>query len=347
MPPLLSAVVSLASVLIIGNLLILAHELGHYGAARALGVTARRFVIGFGPALAQHTDRRGTEWRLAPFPIGGYVTFPDEHDPSQQCGYAAQPPLARMAIIAAGPLTNLLVAFLVFAGLFAIQGRPAFLPITTDVVAHSAAEAAGFETGDRILTVQGEPVHVFDDIGPTLQASAGKTLRIEVSRSGHTVDLRPTLGSITLGDGRTVGFLGIQANKRTYVSVGFSDAVSTAASKTWGTITDTIHGISEAVTSGRGTQNFAGVLGIAQLAGQAAVAGGISILTLIAILSVNVALMNLLPIPVLDGGAFMFCGAEWLRGRPLSAKLQDFATRSGIAAMAALFMLSMMHDLAG
>lgn len=192
-----------------------------------------------------------------------------------------------MAIIAAGPLTNLLVAFLVFAGLLAIQGRPAFLLITTAVVPHSAAESFGFQMGDRIVAVQGEPVHVFDDIRPTRQASAGRTLRVEVSRGGGTVDLRPTLGSITLGDGRTVGFLGLQANKRTYVRLGFGETVSTAASKTWSTTIDTIHGITEAVTSGRGTQNFASVIGIAQLAGQTAVAGDTSIFTMIAILSAN------------------------------------------------------------
>ena len=175
-----------------------------------------------------------------------------------------------------------------------------------------------------------------------LQASAGKTLTFTVDRGVSTVDVSAALGSTTV-DGQQVGFLGIQSTKRTYAHVSVPDAMAVAAGKTWHTIT----GIVGAVTTGQGTQNVAGVLGITQLAGQAAIAGDTSIFTLIAILSANLALMNLLPIPVLDGGALVFCAIEWLRGRPASLRLQDFATRTGIAAMATLFFLSMLHDLSG
>ncbi len=330
----ISAAISIASVLLIGTLLIVAHELGHFGAARALGVTARR------------VDRRGTEWTLALLPVGGYVGVAGETDSSAAGGYAAQPPLARMAIIVAGPVTNLLLAFIVFAGLLAIQGRPALLPVAAFIAPNSAAAQTGLTVGDRIVAVAGRASATFEELRPVLQASPGKTLDLRILRDNTPLDLAPRLGSITL-DGKVVGYLGVQVRARTYVHVAFKTALREAAQQTWGAIVDTIDGIAQAVTTGRGTENFAGVLGITQLAGQAAVAGDTSIFRLIAILSANLALTNLLPIPVLDGGAFLFCAAEWTRGRPVSAKLQDVATRTGVATMAAVFMLSMLHDLAG
>lgn len=346
MSSVLSAVVSIAAILLIGNLLIVAHELGHYGAARTVGVTARRFVIGVGPTLLQRVDRRGTEWTLSLLPFGGYVNFYGERGASSTCGYAAQSPFARMAIIAAGPITNLTLAFVVFASLLAIQGKPTFLPVATSVVQGSAADRAGFEPGDRIVAVDGIPIATLDDLRPALQPSAGRAVRLQVARGGKHLDLSARLSAVTQ-DGKSIGFLGIRSNEPTQISLGLIGTAGAAAAKTWGAITDTLDGVSEAVTTGRGTQNFTGLLGITQLAGQAAVAGDTSIFTLIAILSANLALMNLLPLPILDGGALLFCMVEWIRGRPASARLQDIATRVGVAAMATLFMLSMLHDLIG
>ena len=346
MSPLTQAVVSIAAVLLIGNALILAHELGHYGTARLLGVTASRFTIGIGPTLVYRRDARGTEWKLALLPVGGFVSFPGEHDRSKAGSYAAQPPLIRMGIIAAGPAVNLLVAFIVFAGLQLVQGRSVLLPIVTRVIPHSAAAVAGFRVDDRILTAEGTPTEYFDDLRPALQVAAGRILTFRVDRGGSTINLSAHLGSLN-HDGRAVGFLGIETNHRVFVSETPAAALRSATGKTWHAVSDTVAGIARAVTTGRGAQNFEGVIGITQLAGQAAIAGDTSIFTLLAILSANLALMDLLPIPVLDGGGIVFCALEWVRGRPLSLQLQGLATRTGLAALLAMFLLSMLHDLSG
>ena len=346
MTGILSVAVAIASILLIGNALIVAHELGHYLAARAAGITAKRFVIGMGPVLWRRTDRRGTVWSFAALPVGGFVQFPGEQEADLAGGYAARPPLARMAIILAGPATNLALAFLIYAALFGAAGLPAILPIVSSIAPGSAAEQAGFREGDRIVAVDGQPVVTFEDMRPTLQAGAGRVLDIDIERGGEPMHLTPLLGSIEK-DGQQVGYLGIWSRQSAVVPATPAATIAAAATETWRAMTDTVGGIYQALATGQGTENFTGVLGIAQLAGEAAQAGNRSIFILIAILSANLALMNMLPIPVLDGGAFLFCMAEWVRGRPASARLTEFATRSGIAAIAAVFMLSMLHDLAG
>ena len=317
MSPLIPAIVSLAAVLVVGNFLIVAHELGHYATARLLDLNAERFTIGIGPTLFSRKDKRGTEWKLALLPAGGFVSFPGERDRNSRGSYAARTPLTRMAIIAAGPAVNLFLAVVVFAGLLVIQGKPELLPGVSHVVPHSPAEDAGFRIGDRISLVESTPIEFFDQLRPVLQASAGKILAFTIIRDGSTIDVSASLSSRSV-ESRQVGFLGIQSVKRTYARISVIEATAAAVGKTWQAITDTIGGIVGAVTTGKGTQNFAGVLGITQLAGQAAVSGDTSIFTLIAILSANLALMNLMPIPVLDGGALAFCAAEWMRGRPAS-----------------------------
>lgn len=346
MSPILSAVIAIAAILLIANLLIVAHELGHYVTARALGIMARCFIIGFGPILFRRTDRNGTHWSLAALPLGGFVEFRGEWNSGGIGGDAARSPLARMAIILAGPATNLALAFAVFAALFGIDGTPSVLPVASTVEPGSAAAQAGLRPGDRIEAVRGEPVATFEDMRPLLQASPGHVVAIEDHRGSTRMVLSPRPG-MTVQDRRIVGYLGAWSSKSARVRLGALATIEAAATSTWHAITDTARGVARAVTTGRGTENFAGVLGITQLAGEAARAGDSSIFKLIAILSANLAQMNMLPIPVLDGGAFLFCLIERVRGRPVSSRITNFATHTGVAAIATIFMLSMLHDLAG
>ena len=163
MSPLAQTVVSIAAVLLIVNGIPGART-GHYGTARLLGVTARQFTIGIGPTLLRRRDARGTEWTLALLLVGGFVSFPGENDRTRAGSYATRPPLALMVIIAAGPAANLLMAFVVFAGLQLAQGRSALLPIVSQVLPSSAADVAGFKVGDRILTAGNSPIATFDDL---------------------------------------------------------------------------------------------------------------------------------------------------------------------------------------
>ena len=337
---------SLGGLFFIANCLILAHDFGHYATARITGVTARHFALGFGPRLVQWTDRRGTVWSLSLLPMGGYVSFPGEQNPTEKGGYLSRPPLARMAIIAAGPMANILVAIGIYAGIYTIQGMPIFLPVASSVVPGSPAAVAGFQPGDRILAVDQISIGNFDTLRPILEDHRGQKLIFAVDRHGVVLDLSATLESKQAGN-REVGYLGIWSNVAARQKMSLGQAVLTASQRTWQVLTQTLQGIGRALTTGQGASNFRGVIGVAHLAGQAAAAGGDTLLTLMAVLSVNLALMNLLPIPVLDGGALLFCFFEWIRGRPAPDHVQDFATRAGIVMIMSLFFYSTIHDRQG
>ena len=313
-----------------------------YLAARLLRVPASRVAIGFGPPIARAVDRRGTRWSLSLLPLGGYVSFQGENEQS----FAARATLVRAAIIAAGPAANLVVAVAVFAVMLATSGEPAVLPFASSVAPGSPAERAGFQPGDRIRAMGDTRVAVFEDMRPFLNAGAGQAFRFQVERNGKVLDLSARLDPKQDGH-RMVGFLGIHSTVVTKVVLAPAAAIVRATGKTWETVRDTFTGITLAITRGQGTENFAGVVGIAQLAGDAAGQGAATFLALIAILSANLALMNLLPIPVLDGGALLFCLAEVVMRRPLPARVQAAATGLGVAALATMFMLITVHDLDG
>jgi regulator of sigma E protease len=251
-----------------------------------------------------------------------------------------------MAIIAAGPIANILVAVAIYAGIYTIQGMPIFLPVASSVVPGSPAAVAGFRPGDRILAVDQIPVGSFDALGPILENHPGQKLKFVVDRHGVMVALTATLDSQPAGS-RQVGYLGIWSNVAARQKMGLGRAVMTASQRTWQVLTQTLQGIGRALTTGHGASNFRGVIGVAHLAGEAAAAGGDTVLTLMAVLSINLALMNLLPIPVLDGGALLFCFFEWIRGRPAPDPVQDLATRAGLIVIMCLFLYSTVHDLAG
>ena len=339
-------IISIAGLFFLANSLIFAHEFGHLWMARLMGVTARRFALGFGPRVVEWTDRRGTVWSFSMLPIGGFVSFPGEHDASTKGGYLSRPPLARMAIIAAGPLANILVAIAIYSGIFMIQGMPVFTPIASSMLPGSPAAQAGFRPGDRIVAVDNTKITDFDGLRRILEGNPGKTMDFKVARHGALLDLDATLDSKPAG-GRQVGYLGIWSSVATRQKMGPVSAILTASERTWQAVTQTFQGIGRALTTGQGAGNFHGIIGVAHLAGQAAQAGDDTLLTLMAVLSINLALMNLLPIPVLDGGAFLFCFFEWVRGEPAPARVQDFATRGGVAAIIALFLYTTVHDLAG
>jgi regulator of sigma E protease len=220
------------------------------------------------------------------------------------------------------------------------------LPTVSTVEAGSAAEAAGFRPGDEIFAAAGTPVTTFDALRPILQNRPGAHVSFEIMRQGATINLTTALGTKII-DGRKIGYLGVSSRDIAHQAVSPARALEIALVRTWQVITDTASGIAGALSTGRGAGNFAGMLEVAHLAGQAAMTGIASLLVLTAVLSVNLALMNLLPIPVLDGGAFLFTAIEWVRGKPASPRILDFATRSGVAVIATMFFASTLHDLAG
>ena len=270
------------------------------------------------------------------------IRTPNRHDNIEPYARA----ICARAIIVAGPLANILVAIAIYAGIFMVQGMPIILPIASSVLAGSPAARAGFQPGDRILAANNVPVTNFEALRSLLEGNPGKTMDFAINRRGAVLNLIATLDSKPLGR-RRAGYLGIWGNVASREILGPGQAVSAATKRTWQVATQTFHGISQALTTGQGAGNFRGMIGVAHLAGQAAQAGGDELLILMAVLSINLALMNLLPIPVLDGGAFLFCFFEWVCGRPAPDHVQDFATRAGVAVVMALFFYTTVHDLAG
>jgi regulator of sigma E protease len=341
-----SIVVSIAAILMVGNLLILAHELGHYTAARSVGLVAERFTVGFGPNLFRVTDCHGTLWSLSALPLGGFVSFAGEHDRTRPGGYAALRAPARLAIIAAGPVANILVAIGLFAGILAAKGETTLLPVVSVVVPGSAADTASLQVGDRISAVDGTRVTTFAELAPLLREHPGQLVELQVNRDHTVIDVSARLGARSAG-GVLVGYLGIVSHTIGHRPLTLRQIALYAPARAWHITVETLSGIGTAVTTGQGVSHFAGMLGVAHIAGEAAATGTTQLVALTAILSINLALMNLLPIPVLDGGAFLFCLVEWVRGQPAPESVQDFATRTGAAAIAGLVALSTLHDLAG
>ncbi|UFN51406.1 RIP metalloprotease RseP [Roseomonas sp. OT10] len=343
--------------LVVLGVLVFIHELGHYLAARWRGVHVERFSIGFGRALARWTDRRGTQWRVGWLPLGGYVKLhgqeqPGDVDPAIRATWRPgetfhdKPVLDRAIVVAAGPIANFALAAVLFAALFATVGRPVQTATVGAVVAGSAAERAGVQPGDAILSIDGQPIRRFQDVQSRVEPSAGRPLQLLLSREGRELTVTATPEARVRSEGTPpVGVLGVAAGAPVFERVNPLSAVWQGIAYTGDVSKQTLVGVWEMITRARGTEELGGPLRIAQISGQAAALGLASLVTFIAVLSVNLALINLFPIPVLDGGHLVFYAAEAIRGRPLPPRAQEYGLRAGLAVLAMLFIFSTWNDL--
>lgn len=338
--------------LVVLGVLIFVHELGHYLAARWRGVHVERFSIGFGRAIASWNDKRGCEWRVGWIPLGGYVKMhgmehagdtppePGSFRPGES--FHEKSVGDRAIVVAAGPAFNFLLAAVLFAVIFATFGRPVGTTAVQTVVAGSAAEQAGILPGDRILALDGEPVARFEELQRHVQPRAGQPIEILLRRGEGEVKIVATPAARP-DDGR--GMLGITGGVMERERL---DPASAVASGTWHMVSlsgQTLVGVWQMITGQRGSEEIGGPLRIAQLSGQVAEMGAVSLLTFIALLSINLALINLFPIPILDGGHLVFYAAEAIRGRPLTARAQEYAFRGGFALLVTLMVLATWNDL--
>ncbi len=380
--------------LVVLGVLVFVHELGHYLAARWVGVHVEVFSIGFGPAIVTWTDRVGTVWKLAWLPFGGYVKLHGQERPQQvppeplgpsRAGLAiadwreraglgrtavAPEPVevtadvvedapkvwipgrifheksvgARAIVVAAGPIANFLLAIVLFSLLFATAGRPVILPVAGEVLANSAAARAGVQKDDRIEAINGTPTATFEDIQRIISAHPDEKLTISVRRGHSMLDLPVVTESRTVGSEK-VGMLGIRGGKVEYQQLSLPEALVGGVTQTWQVTSETIIGVGQMIAGRRGTEDLGGPLRIAELSGQVAELGLASLVSFIAVLSVNLGLINLFPIPVLDGGHLLFYLAEWIRGRPLPARAQEYGFRAGLAFLAGVFILATWNDL--
>jgi regulator of sigma E protease len=251
---------------------------------------------------------------------------------------------SRALVVAAGPAANFLLAMLLFALLFATAGRPLILPVAGGVLPDSAAARAGIRVDDRILSIAGTPIERFEDIQHIVAAHPAETLPITVRRGQDTLELS-VLTEARESGGHKVGMLGIRGGQVEYRRLPVPEALLGGVTQTWQVTAETIVGVAQMVSGRRGTEDLGGPLRIAQLSGEVAQLGLASLISFIAVLSVNLGLINLFPIPVLDGGHLLFYLAEAIRGRPIPARAQEYGFRAGLALLAGLFILATWNDI--
>lgn len=346
---------SAAAFVVVLGVLVFVHELGHYLAARWRGVRVETFSIGFGKAIASWTDRHGTVWKLAWLPLGGYVKLHGQERPQDVPNevrarwipgetFHDKPVLSRAIVVSAGPIANFLLAILLFAGLFIALGTPVTLPIVGAVMPDSAAARAGLLVNDRIVAISGKSIATFEDLQHVITIHPGETLLMTIRRDGTDRQVEVTTESRDSG-GRKIGLLGVRGGTVEYRHVSVPAAVWGGVTQTWTITAETFSGLAEMVGGSRGTDELGGPLRIAQLSGQIAQLGAASLISFIAVLSVNVGLINLFPIPVLDGGHLLFYFAEAVAGRPLPQRAQEYGFRAGLALIACLFVFATWNDL--
>lgn len=344
------------------------HELGHFLVARWRGIRVLTFSVGFGPELVGFNDRHGTRWKISAIPLGGYVKFlgddnaastPD-HDALQEMSasdkqesFFHKPVGSRAAVVAAGPIANFILAIVIFAGIFMLYGKQITAARVDSIAPGSAAAEAGFQPGDVVMSIDGTRIDGFSDMQRIVSVSAGQALKIEIDRGGvhQTLTATPALKELkdNFGNVHRLGVLGISrsaaaADVRTE-RVGPFRAVAMGASETWFVIDRTLAYIGGVFAGREAADQVGGPIRIAQVSGQVATAGIVALLHLAAVLSVSIGLLNLFPIPLLDGGHLLFYGIEALRGRPLSERAQEVGFRIGLAIVLMLMIFATFNDI--
>ena len=346
---------SAAAFVVVLGVLVFVHELGHSLAARWRGVRVETFSIGFGQAITSWTDKSGTVWKLAWLPLGGYVKLhgqerPQDVSPEVRAGWIPgqtfhdKSVLSRAIVVAAGPVANFVLAMVLFAALFVVIGKPVALPVVGAVLPDSAASRAGLVANDSIVSVGNEPISTFEDLQRVITDHPAETLKVVVRRGGTEQTLDVTTEAKESG-GHKVGLLGVRGGAVEYRHVSVPAALLGGVTQTWMITSETFSGLAQMISGSRGTDELGGPLRIAQLSGQVAQLGIASLVSFIAVLSVNLGLINLFPVPVLDGGHLVFYLFEGLRGRPLPQRAQEYGFRAGLAFLACLFVFATWNDL--
>jgi regulator of sigma E protease len=351
--------------LIILSAIVFFHELGHYLIARWRGVRIDAFSLGFGPELFARVDSRGTRWRVAALPLGGYVKFHGDAnaasvdsgpvDPSvdRSLTLAAQPLPSRAAIVLAGPVANFILAFVIFTGMFMAFGRVEHMARIGRVEPNSPAAAAGFQAGDLVKSIDGDPIRSFEALQESTLMSTGLPMNFGVERNGHDVSLTATPRVTVVDQGvfgkRRMGHLGLASSanpKDVRVErCGLATCAVWGAGQEWFIVKATTAYIVGVFAGRESTDQVSGLIGAAQMAGEMAKISMWELFSLAAWFSVSVGFMNLLPIPLLDGGHLVFYACEAVLGRPLSERMQEIGLRIGIALVALLVVFTTSHDI--
>jgi regulator of sigma E protease len=352
----------LAFALVIGPLVFL-HELGHYLAGRAFGIKADVFSIGFGREIAGFTDSRGTRWKFGWMPLGGYVKFAGDMNAASQPSadwlalpaaeraqtFQAKPLWQRAVVVAAGPVTNFLIAILILTGFALVFGDSRTPSVVGSIQPGSAAAAAGLAPGDTITAVGGRSVGTFDDLVRYVKIRAGESVRVDYRRGSAELSTDAHIGTRhetdRFGNGFDIGVLGVGGSAPVIVPVGPLQAPIVAIRQTGQIVRMMTDTMGQVITGRRSVKELGGPLSIAKVSGEQMAMGISAFVFLIALVSINLGFINLLPVPILDGGHLLFYAIEAVQKRPVGAQAQEWAFRGGLAAILALMVLVTFNDL--
>ncbi|AEQ51364.1 regulator of sigma E protease [Pelagibacterium halotolerans] len=349
------------------TVIVFVHEMGHYLVARWNGVAIDAFSIGFGPELIGWTDKRGTRWRIAAFPLGGYVKFTgdmkaasvpdpdaDKYDPAIRANlFSNKSVFQRMAVVVAGPAANFLLTFLILYAMLLGYGRLTLDPVVGDVIADSPAAVAGLESGDRFLSVDGYAIRGFEDVQRIVSTAPERTVSMVVERNGERLNLSlvPRTETTTTRFGRElkVGRMGVTRDVGEDDIVlyrpGPLEAVGMTFEEIAFIIDRTLNFLGDIFIGRADLDQVAGPVGMAQVSGEVATLGLLALVNLTALLSLNIGIINLFPVPMLDGGHLMYYLYEAVRGRPLSQRVQEIGYRIGFALVCTLMVFTLINDL--
>ncbi len=345
------------------------HELGHFLVARWNGVTVTTFSVGFGREIIGWHDKHGTRWRISWLPLGGYVKFLDDEsaastpdlekidglsEEERKGAFHLKPLGARAAVVAAGPIANFILAIVIFAVMFAFVGRQVTTARVDSVAEDSAAEEAGFQPGDLVLEIDGVDIESFADMQRIVSVSADEELVFVLERGDQEIEISatPKRREITdrFGNVQNVGLIGITRSARAedfnLIKYPLPEAVWRGTQETWFVIARTMGYLYDVITGREDASQLGGPIRIAQVSGQVATLGFAALIQLAAVLSVSIGLINLFPVPMLDGGHLLFYGIEALRGRPLSDRAKEFGFRMGMALLLMLMIFATWNDVA-
>lgn len=350
--------------LLVLTVLVFVHELGHYWVARRAGVRVEVFSIGFGPELFGFNDRAGTRWKFSAIPLGGYVKMFGDADVAsrpdtgaaramteeeRRVSFYHQPLSRRAAVVAAGPIANFLFAIVALAFLFMVYGQPYSPPVVEEVQPDGAAAEAGMVAGDRIVSMDGRSVDRFQDILQQIVMNPGQTIDLVVERDGQLLEMTITPRTVQVtdrfGNEHKIGRLGVIRGGDEYVRLQPLTAVWQASVETVTLVRGTLDAVGQMIMGVRSTDELGGPLRIAQMSGEIAQTGIVALIWFMAVLSINLGLINLFPIPMLDGGHLLYYGIEAVRGRPLGERAQEFGFRIGLALVLTLMVFATWNDI--
>ena len=359
-PGILLTIVAFAAVI---GPLVFVHEMGHYLVGRWFGIGADVFSIGFGREIVGWTDRRGTRWKLSVLPLGGYVKFAGDMNPASQPSadwlalpaaerqrtFQAKPVWQRALVVLAGPAVNFLVAILIISAAVIAYGDERTPPVVAGVGARTAAATAGLRAGDRIVAIGGRSMATFDDLFHYVVIHPRESVRIDLVRDGAPRSVEATLGVLAevdrFGNHFERGLLGIAPPPAVHVRVGVLRAPVVAVGRTWDYVRMTVDTLGQLVTGRRSIKDMSGPVGMARAAGEQITLGWAAFVSLIVLISINRGCINLLPVPMLDGGQRFFYAIEASRRRPVTPAVQEWAFRTGLAALLALMLVVTVNDI--